>query len=124
MATIGVTFERLAEARGLPARFTPLDFSVNTDHLVFVAKKAAHPNAAKLLAATLAGPEGQRIEEDVIGVATRYYPGTREAKLEDDALAAGFPSFSWSDSPEAIEFAVSPDGEAIVREMSQILQGG
>jgi ABC-type Fe3+ transport system substrate-binding protein len=124
MATIGVTFARLAEARGLPVRFTPLDFSMNTDHLVMVARRAAHPNAAKLLAAVLAGPEGQKIEEDVIGVATRYYPNTRESKLEDDALAAGFPSFAWSDSPEAIEFVLSPEGEATVREMERIIQGG
>src|SRR5581483_4313420 len=66
MATTGVTFARLAEARGLPMRFTPPDFSQNTDHLAFVARKAAHPNAAKLRAAVLAGPEGQKIEEDVI----------------------------------------------------------
>jgi ABC-type Fe3+ transport system substrate-binding protein len=105
-------------------RFTPLDFSQNTDHLVMVARRAAHPNAAKLLAAVLAGPEGQKIEEDVIGVSNRYYPGTREAKLEDDALAAGFPSFTWADSPDSIEFVLSPAGEAIVREMGQIVQGG
>jgi ABC-type Fe3+ transport system substrate-binding protein len=124
MATTGVTFARLAEARGLPMRFTPLDFSQNTDHLVIVARRAAHPNAAKLLAAVLAGPEGQKIEEDVIGVSNRYYPGTREAKLEDDAVAAGFPSFSWSEPADQIDFVLSPDGEATVREMGQIVQGG
>ncbi len=124
MATTGVTFERLAEARGLPARFTPLDFSQNTDHLVLVARRAAHPNAAKLVAATLAGPEGQKIEEDVIGVSNRYYPGTREAKLEDDALAAGFPSFSWTDPPDAIDYVTTPEAEKAVQEMAQIVQGG
>src|SRR5262249_12951348 len=67
---------------------------------------------------------GQQIEADVIGVATRYYPDNRESKLEDDALAAGFPSFSWADSPEAIQFALSPEGEAIVKEMERIIQGG
>jgi ABC-type Fe3+ transport system substrate-binding protein len=124
MATTGVTFARLAEARGLPMRFTPLDFSQNTDHLAFVARRAAHPNAAKLLAAVLAGPAGAKIEEDVIGGSYRYYPGTREAKLEDDALAAGFPSFSWTDTPDALDIVLTPEGESAVREMEQIIQGG
>jgi hypothetical protein len=60
----------------------------------------------------------------VIGVANRYYPNTRESKLEEEALAAGFPSFSWADSPDAIAFALSPEGEAVVREMERIIQGG
>ena len=89
-----------------------------------MASRAAHPNAAKLLAAVLAGPEGQRIQEEVLGVASRYYPNTRESKLEEEALSAGLPSFSWADSPDAISFALSPEGEATVREMERILQGG
>src|SRR5207248_6410861 len=62
LATTGVTFQQIAQARGIPSRFTPIDFSANTDHYAFVAQRAAHPNAAKLLAAVLAGPEGQRLE--------------------------------------------------------------
>jgi len=124
LATTGVTFQQIAQARGIPSRFTPIDFSANTDHYAFVARGAAHPNAAKLLAAVLAGPEGQRLEVEYIGVGNRYYPDNRESKLEQEALAAGFPSFAWADNPDAITFVLSPEGEEVQREMERILKGG
>ena len=124
LVTIGVTFHHLAQARGIPSRFTPLDFSYNTDHHVSVARRAVHPNAAKLLAAVLAGPEGQRIEGQHIGVGSRYYADTREAQLEHEALAAGYPSFTWIDNPDGLTFALSPEGEALMGEIDQILKGG
>jgi ABC-type Fe3+ transport system substrate-binding protein len=124
LVTIGVTFHHLAQARGIPSRFTPLDFSYNTDHHVSVARRAVHPNAAKLLAAVLAGPEGQKIEAQHIGVGSRYYADTREAQLEHEALAAGYPSFTWVDNPDGLAFALSPEGEALLHEIDQILKGG
>jgi ABC-type Fe3+ transport system substrate-binding protein len=124
LVTIGVTFHHLAQTRGIAARFTPLDFSYNTDHHVSVARRAVHPNAAKLLAAVLAGPEGQRIEGEHIGVGSRYYADSREAHLEQEALAAGFASFTWVDNPDGLAFALSPEGEALMRELDQVLKGG
>lgn len=124
LSLIGVTFHHVALARGIPSRFTPLDFSYNTEHHVSVARRAAHPNAAKLLAAVLAGPEGQRISAEYIGVGNRYYPDTRESRLEEEARAAGFPTFSWTNEPGALEFVLSPEGEAILREIDEILKGG
>src|SRR5262249_38870670 len=124
LSATGVTFHHIALARGIPSRFTPLDFSTNTDHHVSVARRAAHPNAAKLLAAVLAGPEGQRIQAEHIGVGSRYYENTRENQLEDEALAAGFPSFAWTDYPDAMAFVLSPEGEDLQKEMERILRGG
>jgi ABC-type Fe3+ transport system substrate-binding protein len=124
LSTTGVTFHHVALSRGIPSRCTPLDFSANADHHVSVARRAVHPNAAKLLAAILAGPEGQRIMAEHIGVGNRYYENTRENHLEQEALAAGFPSFQWQDYPNGMDFALSPEGQSVVREMEQILQGG
>ena len=124
LSATGVTFHHIALARGIPSRFTPLDFSANTDHHVSVARRAVHPNAAKLLAAVLAGPEGQRIQAEYIGVGSRYYQNTRENELEDEALAAGFPSFAWTDYPDAMAFVLSPEGEELQKEMERILRGG
>ncbi len=118
------SFYHTAQLRGIPSRFTPLDISLNNDHQVSVARRAAHPNAAKLLAAALAGPEGQRINRESIGVGSRYYAGSSDDQLEQEARAGGFPSFSWKDNPEALAFVLSPEGEELVREMERILQGG
>ena len=55
---------------------------------------------------------------------SRYYENTRDNQLEREAVAAGFPSFSWQDNPDAIAFLLSPDGQELIREMDQILKGG
>lgn len=124
MIMVTGSFFLTAQLRGIPARFTPLDVSTNSDHQVAVAARAAHPNAAKLLAALLAGPEGQRISFESVGVGSRYYEGSVDDKLEQEARAAGFPSFSYVASPDALAFALSPDGEELGREMDRILKGG
>ena len=103
----GVTFLASARRAGCRCASRRWTSRQNTDHLVFVARRAAHPNAAKLLAAVLAGPEG------------RAHPGgvdrRRQPLLPDSASAAGargarqgFPSFAWVDNPEALDFALSP----------------
>ncbi|HLH26145.1 MAG TPA: extracellular solute-binding protein [Chloroflexota bacterium] len=124
MVVVTGSFYLTAGLRGIPAAFTPLDVSSNADHQVLVARRAAHPNAAKLLAAVLAGPEGQRIQAEATGVGSRYYPDSADARMEQEARAAGFPTFAWVDNPDKIAFALSPDGQALVRELDEILKGG
>src|SRR5262249_2821112 len=87
-------------------------------------KKVAHPNAAKLLAAVLVGPEGQRIAEGQVGYSSRYYEGSEDARIEQAARAAGFSSFTWMESPEAKAMALSPEGRELQREIERIIQGG
>jgi iron(III) transport system substrate-binding protein len=123
IANIG-SYYYTAQLRGVPSAFTPLDLSSNADHFVVVPRKAAHPNAAKLLAAVLAGPEGQRIAEALVGYSSRYYEGSADARLEQAARAAGFPSFVWWESAEAKAIALSPEGQEIQKEIERVLQGG
>jgi iron(III) transport system substrate-binding protein len=118
------SFYTAAQRRGIPARFTPLDVSINGDHHVSVARGAAHPNAAKLLAAVLAGPDGQRISGEYVGVGSRYYENTQEQQFEREAADAGFPSFSWQDNPAALDDFLSPAGQDLLREIDQVLKGG
>jgi len=113
-----------AQKRGISAAFTPLDFSSNGDHFVAVPKKAAHPNAAKLVAAVLVGPEGQRIADEYVGYSSRYYEGSADARIEQAARAAGFASFTWWESPEAKALVISPEGQELSREIDRIFQGG
>jgi ABC-type Fe3+ transport system substrate-binding protein len=124
MVLVTGSFFLTAQLRGIPARFTPIDVSTGSDHQTLVARRAAHPNAAKLLAAVLAGPEGQRIQAEATGVGSRYYPDSSAARLDQEARAAGFPSFAWAESPDSLAFAISPDGETLARELDEILRGG
>jgi iron(III) transport system substrate-binding protein len=113
-----------ARQRGMPGEFTLLDFADSTSHVLSVPRRAAHPNAAKLLAAVITGPEGQRISAEYIGAGNRYYSGTWEQKLVEQASATGLPTFSWLGEPGALDFLLSPTGEEIKREINTILQGG
>ncbi|HEY7061186.1 MAG TPA: extracellular solute-binding protein [Chloroflexota bacterium] len=118
------SFYLTAGLRGIPAKFMPLDVSSNSDHQTLVARRAVHPNAAKLLAAVLAGPEGQRIQAESTGVGARYYPDSADARMEQDARAKGFPTFAWSENPDKLDWAVSPEGEALSRQIDEVLKGG
>jgi ABC-type Fe3+ transport system substrate-binding protein len=124
LVTVAGSFYHAARLRGVPAAFTSLDFSYNTDHHLMVAKKVAHPNAAKLLAAVLVGPEGQRIAEAQIGIGNQNYEGSLDHQLEAAALAAGFPTFHWWDNQEVRDLSLSPEGMDLQREMEQIFKGG
>jgi hypothetical protein len=117
--------QRLIEgARGIPARFVSLDFAYNSDTHVVVPRKVAHPNAAKLVAAVMAGPEGQRIADEQLGVGNRYYENSLEYGLEEEARAAGLSSFSWADAPrEVLDLLFSPQAPELEREIDTILKG-
>jgi ABC-type Fe3+ transport system substrate-binding protein len=113
-----------AQLRGIPSAFTPLDFSSNTEHSLVIPKRAANPNAAKLLAAVLVGPEGHRIADATVGYSNRHYEGSADYRLEQAARAAGFPSFTWWESAEAKVLALSAEGLELQREIDRILKGG
>jgi hypothetical protein len=123
LITISGSFYEVALKRGVPARFTPLDFVMVVERHLSVPRKAAHPNAAKLLAAVQAGPEGQRIIGEYLGTASSYYSTSVAYQLEQEARAAGFPIYSWDES-EVSTLALSPEGEELTREISRVLRGG
>ncbi|HEY7067743.1 MAG TPA: extracellular solute-binding protein [Chloroflexota bacterium] len=124
LAVIDGTYYLTAQLKGIPAAWAPLDFSYNSEHFVAVGRKVAHPNAARLLASVLVGPEGQRIAEQQLGFGSRYYEGSGDYKIEQAALAAGFPTFSWHENPDVGEFTLSPEGLELQREIDQIFHGG
>ena len=113
-----------ARRNGLPGSFTLLDLADTTSHHLSVPRRAAHPNAAKLIAATITGPEGQRIAAEHIGSSNRYYSGSWEQQLSAQAQAAGLPAFSWWSEPGALDYLLSPNAEEVKKEISTILQGG
>ncbi|HEY7065001.1 MAG TPA: extracellular solute-binding protein [Chloroflexota bacterium] len=113
-----------ARLRGMPGEFTLLDFADTTSHQLSVPRRAAHPNSAKLLAAVITGPEGQAIAAEYIGSSNRYYSGSWEQQRQEQANAAGLPTFSWWGEPGALDFLLSPAGEDVRKEINTVLQGG
>jgi ABC-type Fe3+ transport system substrate-binding protein len=124
MGTVSSIIFASMRQRGMPGEFTLFDFAIDSAHHVSVPRKAAHPNAAKLVAAILVGPEGQRIAAEYIGAGNRYYSGSSEFRLAEQAKAMGLPPFSWWTEPGALDYLVSPEGEDVRREINAVLQGG
>ncbi len=122
LITISGSFYEVALKRGIAARFTPMDFMMITERHLSVSRGAEHPNAAKLLVAVQAGPEGQRIIGEFLGTTNRYYEHSLAYQLEQEARAAGFPIYVWDES-EVSTLALSPEGEELVREVDRILRG-
>ena len=113
-----------AGASNVPAAFVSLDFSFETQHHLSIARQAAHPNAARLLAAVLAGPEGQRIAAKYVESGNRYYESSSEYALEQQARAAGLSTFRWTDHPAAVDLLLSPEGQSFQTEVARVLSGG
>src|SRR5712692_5639201 len=124
MGTVSSIIYGSARLRGMPGSYTLLDFASDQAHHVSVPRRAAHPNAAKLIAAVLVGPEGQRIAAEYIGASNRYYSGSSEQRLAEQAKTMGMPEFSWWTEPGAMEYLVSPSSEEVRKEIATILQGG
>ncbi len=124
MGTVNSLIYNSARMRGMPGGFTLMDIAPDAAHHLSVPRRAARPYAAKLIAATIAGPAGQRIAAEHIGVGNRYYSGSSEQRLTDLALAHSLPPFSWFGEPGALDFLLSPAGEELTREIGTILQGG
>lgn len=74
VAMISDTFYYAAKKRGISAAFKPHEIPALGQHCVGVRTGAKHPNAAKLLAAFLAGPEAVRIWQEVASNVNAYYP--------------------------------------------------
>jgi iron(III) transport system substrate-binding protein len=109
--------------RGIPAKFIHLDYASNSEHHLSVPKRVAHPNAARLLAAVIAGPEGQRVSEETVGTGNYYYETSLEYRIAEEARAAGLPRITWFD-PAAMDLARSPQLAELEKEIATILQGG
>src|SRR5262249_18913463 len=110
--------------QGVPSDFTVVDFAIDQAHHVSVPRRAAHPNAAKLVAAVLVGPEGQPLTAEYTGASNRYYTGSSEQRLTEQIKAAGVPAFSWWNEPGAMDYLLSPAGEDVRREIGTIFKGG
>ncbi len=113
-----------ARLQGVPGQFALLDYAIDSAHHMFVPRRAPHGNAAKLFAAVIAGPEGQRIAAKYIGAGNRYYGGSTEHQLLEQARAAGVPEFAWWSEPGGMDFLLSPQAEDLRREILTIFRGG
>lgn len=111
------------QRKGVPARWVSPDISYIRIHSVMVTKGARNPNAAKLVAVYLSGPEGRKFMFEEAGAGSAFYPGNFENDIDQEDRKLGLQVFNLLKSPGALDFATSEKGKQVDREIGKILQG-
>ncbi len=108
--------------KGMPTAWQSLEFSDVSQYQVMLRKGARHPNAAKLLAIYLAGPEGAKFTLDEGAAGNLYYPGNFEhdIKLQDEKQ--GFKTVLKESKLELMNFMDSKESDLWEKEIALIFQ--
>ncbi|MBI3015675.1 MAG: extracellular solute-binding protein [Candidatus Tectomicrobia bacterium] len=117
VALISETFAHQLKAKGLSAGFRPMDVALMNQHNVAVRTGARHPNAAKLLAAFLAGPEALKIWQEVASAPNLHYRG--QSLFELGPEWEGVRPWLWT--PERVRYMSTPEAEAWEGEIGRLL---
>lgn len=107
---------------GVPVEFVSPDISWLQNHNMILIKGSKVPNAARLVAAFLAGPDGHKIHNSV-SRGSMLYPGNVEFDLHEIDQKAGLRVFQQDKSPESVQFFLSDKGKQVEKEIGDILQG-
>jgi hypothetical protein len=85
---------------------------------------APHPNAAKLVALYLAGPEGYRLMAETAGAGNMLYPGNTEYDIDKQDKAQGL-HFDGAISDERLwKFMSSNEFQELSKKIDMIFKGG
>lgn len=119
VALISETFAHQLRSRGVAAGFKPLDTPYVSQHIVAVRTRARHSNAAKLLAAVLAGPDALKIWQEIASNPNYYY----RAKSVFDLGPEWHTTHPWFWTAERLRYKATPEVEAWEREINRLLIG-
>jgi len=117
VALISESFFQQLKSRGLAVGFRPLDSAYISQHIVAVRTGARHANAAKLLAAFLAGPEGLKIWQEIATNPNFYYRG--KSPFELGAEWQGVSPWLWT--LDRLRYMSTPEGQAWEQEIGRLL---
>jgi len=117
VALISETFAHQLKAKGLAVGFKPLDAALVNQHIVAVRAGARHPNAAKLLAAFLAGPEALKIWQEIAVAPNFHYRD--QSPLGLGAEWRGVRPWFWN--PERLRYSSTPEVGAWEQEIGRVL---
>ncbi|MBI4322410.1 MAG: extracellular solute-binding protein [Chloroflexi bacterium] len=112
-----------AREKSIPVGWRSLDMSYVSVHAVLLLKRAAHPSAAKLVAAFLAGPDGHKFMVQEANSGTIFYPNNHEQDIHQQDLKAGLPVYTPQQWPGAKDFLSSDRAKQVEAEIGRILKG-
>ena len=109
--------------KGVPSQWVSPEISMSTVHSVLVTKGALHPNAAKLVTAFLAGPDGNKVMLEEAEMGSAFYRGNFEHDIDQEDRKLGLKVYYVKDVPGLLDFAVSEKGGQAEQEVGRILKG-
>ncbi|MBI4322399.1 MAG: extracellular solute-binding protein [Chloroflexi bacterium] len=124
IAMISSNYHENARQQGVSVEWRSLDMSYLSVIGVMVLKRAAHPNAAKLVAAYLASPAGHKLILEEAKNGSALHPGNPEFEKHQQDVKAGLPLFNPTQWPGAADFLLSEKGQQLEKEIAEILKGG
>jgi ABC-type Fe3+ transport system substrate-binding protein len=108
LAFISTSHYKLAMDKGAPVAWQSIEPVQLQEYSMVLTKGMRHPNAAKLVALYLAGPEGAKFVLEEGGAGNYLYPGNFEYDLHQQEIKQGLRNFSSSQSRIA-DFVRSED---------------
>ncbi len=124
MAFLSSAYIRNNADKGVPTAFRPLDYLDARNTYLTIAKTAAHPNAAKLVALYFTTPEGVKFTTQDADKGHFFYPGNHLYDAMVQAKKDGIPMHAVDTYPGLLEFTISPDQTAWEKEIGLIIKGG
>ncbi|MBI2847668.1 MAG: extracellular solute-binding protein [Chloroflexi bacterium] len=110
-------------AKGVPTAWRNLDFIDAEDSVLAVRTRAAHPNAAKLVAVYLTSPEGAKFNAE-IGRPFQYYPGNLLYDMREQGKKEGLSVGGLETTQGLLDLVLTPEYERWQKEIQLILQSG
>ena len=107
---------------GKPAKWQTLNVGINRVFPFVIRKGAPHPNAAKLVAVYLAGPDGRKLIWDETKAGNCYYPGNFEHDILNETLAQGIPVVNQEES-ELLQFLGSEKNAKLEKKIAEVIAG-
>ena len=116
-------FVEIARRLGVSLNCKPMDYINVNNHLVAVRTRASHPNAAKLFAAFMVGPEASRLLESEAAAGNQWHPASFQAAMYEDLKKSGLPVLDRGREPGYAEWVESKGYEDLTRAINQVLRG-
>jgi len=109
--------------KGPSAEYKTLDVSIERNFSSVIRKGAPHLNAAKLVAAYLASPDGYKFIKEVCLNGSLYYPGNFEHEIMERDKKRGL-RIIMLEASDLLPFSLSEEALSWEKEIKKILAGG
>lgn len=116
-------FVEIARREGVSLECKPMDYININNHLLAVRTRAPHPNAARLFAAFMSGPEASRLLESEAAAGNQWHPGSFQAVMFEKLKKSKLPVLDRGREPGYGKWVATKEYEDLTRAINRALRG-